>query len=152
MSTANSLAHQETNTSAEAPRQDPRAHQRCAHAVHSSRAKNLAVLTQEEASHNSAQLSYLQQSEGNVSPGRAPGTPGAHGHRQEERVGHVSQGQSRENRESLGMSYVTENISWPCRQFWMQSPSDMESTISAFLQQAARASWSRAVRMSAAPW
>ena len=65
------------------------------------------------------QLSFLicNSSEGNVSPGRAPGRPGEHGDRQEERVGHVSPGQGRENRDSLGMSYVTERLSWPCRRF-----------------------------------
>lgn len=98
------------------------------------------------------QLSFLisNSSEGTVLPGRAPGRPGEHGDRQEERVGHVSQGQGKENRECLGMSYVTESLSWPRRQFWTQSPSDMESPSSALPRQAARISRHRAVRMSAA--
>jgi len=55
-------ARQGTSTSAAAPREELRAQMRCAHAVHGSRAKeSLAVLTQEGASHNSSQLSHLQQ-------------------------------------------------------------------------------------------
>ena len=42
--------------------------------------------------------------EGTVSPGRAPGRPGKHGDYKKGHVGHVSQGQGKEFRTSLGMS------------------------------------------------
>ena len=99
-------------------------------------------------------LSFLicNSSEGHVSPGRAPSRSGEHADRQEEPVGHVSQGQGRENRESLGMSYVTESLSWPCRPFWTQSPSNTESTSSALPRWTARSLWSIAASMSTTPW